>query len=72
MIAWLGVGNMRMHAPVKIGDTIRVTVDVKEHSATNNPKKGMQMWLYAVKNQRQKAVMSFDYKTMFHMRGQAP
>ena len=25
VIAWLGVDKMRMHAPVRIGDTVRVT-----------------------------------------------
>ena len=72
VIAWLGVDNMRMHAPVFMGDTIRVTVDVKEQSLTSNPQKGVQMWLYTVRNQRQEAVMSFEYKMMFHMRGAAP
>ena len=68
-IAWLGVDQMRMLAPVRIGDTIRVTVEVKEQTATSNPKKGVQMWLYTVRNQRQETVMSFEYKMMFHMRG---
>ncbi len=71
VIAWLGVDNLRMHAPVRIGDTIRVTVEVKERSATSNPKKGIQVWLYTVRNQRDEAVMTFDYRMMFHMRGQS-
>ncbi|MCF8470466.1 MAG: MaoC family dehydratase N-terminal domain-containing protein [Parvibaculum sp.] len=68
-IAWLGVDDMRMKAPVKIGDTVRVTIEVKEQKPTSNPKKGIQTWRYTVKNQRQEDVLSFDYKMMFHMRG---
>lgn len=68
-IAWLGVDDMRMLAPVKIGDTITVVVEIKDQQATKNPKKGIQTWRYTVQNQRDEAVMSFDYKMMFHMRG---
>lgn len=68
VIAWLGTDNMRMLLPVKIGDTIRVKVEVKEQSKTKNPQKGVQLWLYNVLNQRGETVMSFDYKMLFHMR----
>lgn len=68
-IAWLGVDNMRMLRPVKIGDTVRVHVEVREHQPTSNPKKGIQVWRYTVRNQRDEDVMALDYKMMFHMRG---
>lgn len=68
-IAWLGVNNMSMLAPVKIGDTITVAVEVIEKSPTSDPKKGIQVWQYSVTNQRGKKVMQHDYKMMFHMRG---
>ena len=68
VIAWLGVDAMRMHAPVRMGDTITVKVEVKAHQATSNPRKGIQVWLYTVKNQRDETVMTFDYKMMFHQR----
>lgn len=67
-IAWLGADKMRMHAPVRMGDTIRVTVEVKEQTATSNPKKGVQVWQYTVRNQKEETVMTFDYKMIFHMR----
>lgn len=69
VIAWLGVDNMCMLAPVKIGDTISVSVEVLEKSTTSNPKKGIQIWRYSVSNQHGKTVMQHDYKMMFHMRG---
>lgn len=68
-IAWLGVDEMRMKAPVKIDDTIRVEVTVKSRQPTSNPRKGIQVWHYAVSNQRGEIVLDFDYRLMFHMRG---
>jgi len=69
VIAWLGVDNLRMRRPVRIGDTIRVEVQVKEMTATSDPRRGIQVWQYTVRNQRTESVMTFDYKMMFHMRG---
>jgi len=67
-VAWLGVDNMKMTAPVKIGDTVRVIVEVTDKQETSKPDKGIQTWRYRVKNQRDEDVMVFDYKMMFHMR----
>jgi acyl dehydratase len=67
-VAWLGADNMRMLAPVKIGDTITVVVDVIDKKPTGKPERGIQTWRYTVKNQREETVMVFDYKLMFHMR----
>jgi acyl dehydratase len=68
-IAWLGVDDLRMLKPVKLGDTVRVIVDVKDQQPTSNPRKGVQVWRYTVRNQRDEEVMAFDYKMLFHMRG---
>jgi acyl dehydratase len=67
-VAWLGVDNLKMLAPVFIGDTITVVVGVMEKKPTSKPDKGVQVWRYSVKNQRGETVMVFDYKLMFHMR----
>ena len=67
-IAWLGTDNMKMLQPVKIGDTVRVEVEVMEQRQTRKPEQGVQMWRYTVKNQRDEDVMVFDYTMMFHMR----
>jgi len=67
-IAWLGADNMKMLTPVKIGDTIMVVVEVIDKKATSKPERGVQVWRYTVKNQRDEAVMVFDYTMMFHMR----
>lgn len=68
-IAWLGVDGMRMLAPVKIGDTVRVEVLVKDTRVTRDPRKGVQAWEYSVLNQREERVLVFDYQLMFHLRG---
>ncbi len=68
-IAWLGADNMRMLAPVKIGDTVTVKVEVLDKKPTSKPERGIQVWRYTVKNQRGEDVMVFDYTMMFHMRG---
>jgi acyl dehydratase len=68
-IAWLGVDDLRMLKPVKLGDTVRVIVEVKDQQPTSNPRKGVQVWRYTVRNQRDEEVMAFDYKMLFHMRG---
>ncbi|MEK6193417.1 MAG: MaoC/PaaZ C-terminal domain-containing protein, partial [Deltaproteobacteria bacterium] len=67
-IAWLGVDNMKMLGPVKIGDTIKVTIEVMEQRTTKNPERGIQTWQYRVTNQREETVMVLDYTMMFHMR----
>lgn len=69
VIAWLGMDNLRMSAPVFIGDTVKLRVEVKEQSPTSDPKRGIQLWLYTVTNQKGETIMTFDYKMMFHMRG---
>jgi len=68
-IAWLGVDGMRMLAPVKIGDTVRVEVRVKDTRVTRDPRKGVQVWEYTVLNQRDERVLVFDYQLMFRLRG---
>lgn len=67
-IAWLGANNMQMLAPVKIGDTISVIVEVKKKRTTSNPEKGVQTWHYTVVNQREEKVLRFDYTMLFRMR----
>ncbi|MFH1116002.1 MAG: MaoC/PaaZ C-terminal domain-containing protein [Pseudomonadota bacterium] len=67
-VAWLGADNMRMTAPVKIGDTITVEVEVADKKPAKTPERGIQTWRYTVRNQRGESVMVFDYTMMFHMR----
>ena len=67
-VAWIGVDNMKMLKPVFIDDTVKVVVEVLDKQKTSKPEKGIQVWRYTVKNQKDEDVMVFDYKMMFHMR----
>ena len=69
VIAWLGVDNMRIPAPVKIGDTIRLRAKVTEMRETKNPDQGFTVIRYTVVNQREEPVMTFDMKFLMHRRG---
>jgi itaconyl-CoA hydratase len=66
VIAWMGVDNMKMLAPVKIGDTITVHVESVDRRETSKPTQGLQTWRYTVKNQRDEAVMVLDMKFLMH------
>jgi acyl dehydratase len=70
VIAWLGVDDMRIPAPVRIGDTIRLHVEITELRETKNPDQGLTMMRYEVVNQRDEPVMTFDMKFLMHRRGQ--
>jgi acyl dehydratase len=69
VIAWLGVNNMKMLKPVKIGDTIHVEIEVISKKPTKNPARGILTWHFSVVNQRGEKVLILDYLMMFHMRG---
>lgn len=68
ILAWIGVENMRLPAPVRIGDSIKVDAMVKEKREIKNPERGITIFHYAVKNQKEATVMEFDYILMMHRR----
>jgi acyl dehydratase len=70
VIAWLGVDDMRIPAPVKIGDTIRLNAEITELRETKNPDQGFTMMRYEVVNQREETVMTFNMKFLMHRRQQ--
>lgn len=65
-MAWLGVDNMKMTAPVKIGDTIHVVVEVISAESTSKDDRSVHTWRYNVTNQREELVLVFDFKLMMH------
>jgi itaconyl-CoA hydratase len=69
IMAWLGVENMRLPIPVRIGDTLRVVASVKEKRETKKEDRGIVTFTYEVKNQRKELVMSFDYNLLMHRMG---
>lgn len=68
VIAWLGVENMRIPAPVFIGDTIRLRATVTELRESKKPSQGLCRMRYEVSNQHDDLVMAFDMNFLMHRR----
>ena len=68
VIAWLGVENMRITTPVKIGDTITVVATVAERRETSNRERGIIVFEYEVRKQRGEKVMKFHNLILFPRR----
>ncbi len=68
ILAWLGVENMKIPAPVRIGDSIRVRASVSKKRETRNPDRGLMVFRWNVLNQRDESVMSLDYLLMMYRR----
>ena len=66
VIAWLGVDNMRIPAPVFIGDTIKLRVEVTELRPTKKPEQGFCKMRYEISNQQDAVVMIFDMNFLMH------
>ncbi len=68
ILAWLGVENMKIPAPVRIGDSIRVRASVSKKRETRNADRGLMVFHWDVLNQRDEPVMSLDYLLMMYRR----
>lgn len=68
VIAWLGVDDMRVPAPVFIGDTVHLEAEVVELRETKKPEQGYCRMRYDVFNQRDELAMTFDMKFLMHRR----
>lgn len=68
VMAWMGADNMKMLAPVKIGDTITVEVEVIQKKETSKPDRGIQIWQYRVCNQRDEVVLGLNMHFMMRRR----
>lgn len=68
LIAFLGANNLRFPAPVMVGDTICVEVEVNEQRETSKPNQGITIMKYAVKNQRNETVATVEMNFMMHRR----
>lgn len=68
IIAWLGLENMRIPGPTRVGDTVRVELEVRERRETSKPERGIGVLTYTVKNQRDENVMIFDCLQLMHRR----
>lgn len=64
LIAFLGVRNMGLKAPVRFGDTIYVKAEVIEMNETSKPEKGITTMRYDVINQQNEVVITMDMQFM--------
>jgi len=69
IIAWLGVENLRIPLPTRIGDTVRVRAEVKEKRETTKPERGILVLTYQVVNQRDEVVLHYDNLLMYPRKG---
>ena len=67
-LAFLGLDELRLHAPVSPGDTVRVHVTVVEARPTREPDRGVVTAQHTVRNQEGTAVMSFRIARMVRRR----
>lgn len=66
IIAFVGGDEMRFFSPVKIGDTIRVEVEVVDKVETSRKERGIVKFNYTVLNQNNVKIMSIIMSQMMH------
>ncbi len=70
-LAFLGLDELRLHAPVSPGDTLRVHVTIRETRTTRHPDRGVVQAAHAVRKQDGTLVMSFQIARMVQRRSPA-
>lgn len=71
VIAWLGMDEVRLPLPVRIGDTLHTDLEVTEHLPTSTPARGRIVAHYEVQNQRNETVLRFDSGFLLHRQPEA-
>jgi itaconyl-CoA hydratase len=59
VLAWLGLDDLRLPLPVRLGDTIHADISVRECRPTSKPGRGIVVLDYTVRNQNDETVMTF-------------
>ena len=67
-MALLGIEGLKMKAPVKVGDTIRVEVEITEKRATSKPDRGVVTSRQVVRNQRGETVVEYTVSRFIRRR----
>jgi acyl dehydratase len=70
-MAWLG-GELRIVAPVLVGDTIRVEVEIVDKRETRKADRGIVTYRHQILNQRGELVLEARVQRMIRRREQAP
>jgi itaconyl-CoA hydratase len=60
LVAWIGIENMRVPAPVMVGDTLTVDAEVIKKRETKKTENGVTIFHYTIRNQKEQCVMEFD------------
>ncbi len=63
--AFLGEDELRMHAPVRISDTLHCEIEVVEKRETRHPDRGIINTRHTTFNQKNEKVMSFLWTHMY-------
>ena len=67
-MALLGIEGLKMKAPVKVGDTIRVEVEITEKRETSKPDRGVVTSRQIVRNQRGETVVEYTVSRFIRRR----
>ena len=67
-IAFLTVGNVRVPAPVRLGDTVHARVGLVEKRLTSKGHAGIVVTRHQVVNQRDELVMEYEITRMIKLR----
>jgi acyl dehydratase len=59
-MAFVGLERMRLFAPVKVGDTIQVEIEVRESKKVESRSGGIVRFLQTVRNQKGETVMKYE------------
>lgn len=66
-MAFLGL-NMRILAPTRVNDTIRVDIEVTEKRTSSDPSRGIVTFTHTVRNQDNQAIMTYNVTRMIKKR----
>lgn len=69
-MAFVGLERMRLYAPVKVGDTIQVEIEVLDVKEVKSRGGGIVVFRQVVRNQQKDAVMEYDVSRL--IRGVRP
>lgn len=65
LVAMLGIDKWRIHAPVKVGDTLHLTMEVIETRLTSQGDRGVVGFRREIVNQRGVAVHTMEVQCMY-------
>ena len=63
-MAFVGLERMRLYAPVKVGDTIQVEIEVLDAKEVKSRGGGIVIFRQVVRNQQKDTVMEYDVSRM--------